>query len=172
MHNQRKTSHPTNPPPPSYMEPLLSLQPISEKIHTRLGPHVIHNYLFFQIHQKISYLLFYCFNCNAFQFYPVSPTEIVSNAAIASLRVLKCIRHPWELKLLLPLNYSLEDGSTLDGGVGQPPSLGNARDIGRESNQHLIACGGYSWRQFRSAYPQHLGWSCQLSVMNLFELNG
>ena len=72
----------------------LSLQPMSEKIHTRLGPQVIHNYLFFQIHQKISYLLFYCFNCNAFQFYPVSPTEIVSNAAIASLRVLKCIRHP------------------------------------------------------------------------------
>ena len=26
MHNKRKTSHPTNPQPPSYMEPLLKVK--------------------------------------------------------------------------------------------------------------------------------------------------
>ena len=61
-----------------------SLQPILENIHTELGPHVIHNWWFFRIHQKISYPLFYfCFNCTAFQLYPVSPTNISKKSVLS-----------------------------------------------------------------------------------------
>ena len=51
-------------------------QPISAKLHTKLLPHMILNWWFFQNHQQISYPLFYfCFNCTAFQLYPVSPND-------------------------------------------------------------------------------------------------
>ena len=53
-----------------------SSQPISAKFHTKLLPHMVLKWWFFQNHQKISNPLFYfCFNCTAFQLYPVSPTS-------------------------------------------------------------------------------------------------